>query len=297
MSGQLFDPTITSKPVNQICMSVDAPKMDGRLDKVVAIAKVAGKKILEHYELSDVKVTSKDDNTPLTEADLAANDIIIQQLKSLSPELPILTEESCGIPFAERNEWNTYWLVDPLDGTREFIKHSGEFSVNIALIENGVSVLGVVHAPVLDVTYSACRGCGAWKQTSDEVPESISVRTAPEKGVTVARSSAPLTGGLLTRFLEKLGEYKVVSMGSALKSCLVAEGRADVYAKLGPTGEWDTGAAQCIVEEAGGHITDTNMRELRYNTKDSLLNPHFFVFGAGDHNWSDYLEDSKPRPD
>ena len=266
--------------------------MAEQLDTVVSIAKVAGKKILEHYD-TEVTVTSKEDDTPLTEADLAANAIIIEQLKSLSPELPILTEESCGIPFAERHEWNTYWLVDPLDGTREFINHNGEFSVNIALIHNGVSVLGVVHAPVLNITYWAKRGCGAFKQTADAEAESISVRTAPEKGVTVARSRAPLTGGLLSRFLDKLGEYKVVSMGSALKSCLVAEGRADVYAKLGPTGEWDTGAAQCIVEEAGGHVTDTRMQELRYNTKDSLLNPHLFVFGAGDHNWSDYLEDSK----
>ena len=106
----------------------------------------------------------------------------------------------------------------------------------------------------------------------------------------MARSRAPLTGGLLNRFLDRLGKYKTVSMGSALKSCLVAEGQADLYAKLGPTCEWDTGAAQCIVEEAGGHITDTNMQDLRYNTKESLLNPHFFVFGAGDHKWSDYLE-------
>lgn len=264
----------------------------GCIDSVVAIAKVAGKKILEHYD-SGVTVTSKADDTPLTEADLAANQIIVEQLQTLFPDLPILTEESCGIPFAERNEWNTYWLVDPLDGTREFIAHNGEFSVNIALIHKGVSVLGVVHAPVLDVTYWARRDYGAWKQTGDNSAESISVRTAPKKGVTVARSRAPLTGGLLNRFLDKLGEYKVVSMGSALKSCLVAEGRADVYARLGPTGEWDTGAAQCIVEEAGGHITDTNMRELRYNTKDSLLNPHFFVFGAGDHNWSEYLDDTK----
>lgn len=272
-------------------MCVETDELARYLEQVVAIAKVAGKKILEHYD-PDIKVTSKADDTPLTEADLAANQIIIEQLQSLFPDLPILTEESCGIPFAERNEWSTYWLVDPLDGTREFINHNGEFSVNIALIDKGVSVLGVVHAPVLDITYSARRGCGAWKQTGEAEPESISVRTAPDKGVTVARSRAPL-GGLLNRFLEKLGEYKVVSMGSALKSCLVAEGRADVYARLGPTGEWDTGAAQCIVEEAGGHITDTNMRELRYNTKDSLLNPHFFVFGAGNHRWSDYLDDSK----
>ena len=204
--------------------------------------------------------------------------------------MPILTEESCGISFDERHQWDTYWLVDPLDGTREFIKHSGEFSVNIALIENGSPILGVVHAPVLKVTYWACRGKGAWKQHSGQPPIGIKVRTAPENCVTVTRSSAPLTGGPLQRFLNRLGQYNIVSMGSALKSCLVAEGTADLYAKLGPTSEWDTGAAQCIVEEAGGHVTDTDMNDLRYNTKDSLLNPHFFVFGAGDRNWSEYLE-------
>lgn len=261
----------------------------GRLQGIISIAKIAGKKILEHYD-TELSVSSKEDDTPLTEADLAANQIIIEQLQALQPEIPILTEESCGIPFAERHEWNTYWLVDPLDGTREFIKGNGEFSVNIALIENGVSVLGVVHAPVFGVTYWGSRGNGAWKQTGEEAPQPIRVRTAPKSCVTVARSRAPLTGGLVNRFLDKLGDYNVVSMGSALKSCLVAEGRADVYAKLGPTCEWDTGAAQCIVEEAGGHITDTKMKDLRYNTKESLLNPHFFVFGAGDHNWSDYLE-------
>jgi 3'(2'), 5'-bisphosphate nucleotidase len=266
-----------------------------RIADVVAIARSAGRKILELYD-SDVDVTSKDDDTPLTTADLAANQLIIDSLKKLDPSLPILTEESCGIPFSERYEWDTYWLVDPLDGTREFINRNGEFSVNIALIHQGVSILGVVHAPVLDVTYWAHRGTGAWKQTGDQEPVPIKVRTAPTSGVTVARSRAPLTGGLLSRFLDKLGSYKEVAMGSALKSCLVAEGRADVYARLGPTSEWDTGAAQCIVEEAGGHITDTKMQDLRYNTKDSLLNPHFFVFGEGEHNWSDYLEKDAKEP-
>lgn len=258
---------------------------------IVRIAGDAGVKILELYDDStDLDVSSKHDNTPLTEADLAANQVIIDKLSEIKPSFPILTEESCCIPFDERHEWSTYWLVDPLDGTREFIKHSGEFSVNIALIDNGSPVLGVVHAPVLDVTYWACRGFGAWKQHAGKPPVNIKVRTASESCVTVTRSSAPLTGGPLQRFLNKLGQYKIVSMGSALKSCLVAEGSADLYAKLGPTCEWDTGAAQCIVEEAGGHVTDTQMNDLRYNTKDSLLNPHFFVFGAGDRNWSDYLE-------
>ncbi len=268
-------------------MAVD--EFGDRVASIVVIAKAAGQKILDLYE-SDVVVQSKADESPLTQADLAANQIIIEQLQAMQPSYPILTEESCGIPYAERNEWNTYWLVDPLDGTREFLKQNGEFSVNIALIHQGVPVLGVIHAPVLDVTYWACTGRGAWKQAGMAKPVSISVRKAPAKEVTIARSRAPLTGGLLNRFLDRLGKYKEVSMGSALKSCLVAEGQADLYAKLGPTCEWDTGAAQCIVEEAGGHFTDTNMQDLRYNTKESFLNPHFFVFGAGDHKWSDYLE-------
>lgn len=276
-------------------MSRSPEDLSTRVADVVAIAKAAGSRILELYE-SEVDITSKDDDTPLTTADLAANQLIIDSLRELEPDMPILTEESCGIPFSERFEWDTYWLVDPLDGTREFINRNGEFSVNIALIHKGVSIMGVVHAPVLDVTYWAYRGNGAWKQSDDGEPVPIKVRTAPKKGVTVARSRAPLTGGLLNRFLDKLGEYKEVAMGSALKSCLVAEGRADVYARLGPTSEWDTGAAQCIVEEAGGHITDTKMQNLRYNTKDSLLNPHFFVFGDGEHNWSDYLEGDKETP-
>lgn len=260
------------------------------VSSIVDIAGDAGLKILELYDSTDLDVSSKHDNTPLTQADLAANQLIIDKLSEIKPAFPILTEESCGISFDERHEWRTYWLVDPLDGTREFIKHSGEFSVNIALIDKGRPILGVVHAPVLNVTYWACRGLGAWKQQASDMPVSIKVRTASESCVTVARSSAPLTAGPLQRFLNKLGQHKIVSMGSALKSCLVAEGAADLYAKLGPTCEWDTGAAQCIVEEAGGHVTDTDMNDLRYNTKDSLLNPHFFVFGASDRNWSDYLE-------
>jgi 3'(2'), 5'-bisphosphate nucleotidase len=275
-------------------MSVQGTKehedLTGLVNSIVGIAADAGLKILELYDSADLGVSSKHDNTPLTEADLAANHVIIDKLIQIEPSYPILTEESCAVSFDERHEWNRYWLVDPLDGTREFIKHSGEFSVNIALIDNGASILGVVHAPVLNVTYWACRGFGAWKREAGKPPVSIKVRTASDSCVTVARSSAPLTAGPLQRFLNRLGQYKIVSMGSALKSCLVAEGSADLYAKLGPTCEWDTGAAQCIVEEAGGHVTDTDMNDLRYNTKDSLLNPHFFVFGAGDRNWSEYLE-------
>lgn len=257
-------------------------------DLAVEISQAAGARILELF-LPEIAITCKADETPLTAADLAANKIIVDRLKEIDSELPVLTEESHEIALDERSTWETYWLVDPLDGTREFIKQNGEFSVNIALIHRNAPILGVVHAPVLDITYWASRGEGAWKQVAEESPRRISVRTAPEKRVTVAVGWTSQLSPELERFLENLGEHSELRMGSALKSCMVAEGRADIYPCLGPTGEWDTGAVQCIVEEAGGRITDTQMQALRYNTRESLLNPDFFTFGNSDHRWSDYL--------
>ena len=269
-------------------MNIDPQVLNTHKDRVVEIAQTAGARILEMF-LPEVAVMQKGDNTPLTAADLAANKIIIHQLTLISPELPVITEESCAISVAERNSWSTYWLVDPLDGTREFVKQNGEFSVNIALIHNGTPVLGVVHAPVLEITYWATRGMGAWKQTGEEIPRKIRVRTAPKGRVTVALGWAPRFGEKVQRFLNNLGDHCELRMGGALKSCLVAEGRADIYPCLGPTGEWDTGAAQCIVEEAGGQITNTKMESLRYNTRDTLLNPDFFAFGKSNRRWADYL--------
>ncbi len=262
------------------------------IDPVLAISRQAGDRILEVYR-DDFEVTEKSDSTPLTTADLEAHRVITGSLQDLDihgQKFPVLSEESGGISFSERTDWETYWLVDPLDGTREFIARNGEFSVNIGLIHRGRPILGVVYAPVMKVAYYAARGCESWKQHDDsQTPEKIHVRKAPEDTVVVARSRSPVTGPMMKRFLEKLGDHEEVTMGSALKSCLVAEGAADVYARLGPTSEWDTGAAQCIVEEAGGHITDVQMKDLRYNTRESLINPHFFVFGQGGRNWSDYL--------
>lgn len=255
----------------------------------VDISKLAGAKILELF-LPQIAVTQKADETPLTAADLAANKIIISELNKIEPNLPIITEESCDIPLSERANWEWYWLVDPLDGTREFIRQNGEFSVNIALMYKGTPVMGVVHAPVLDITYWAAKESGAWKQVGDEQPRQISVRTAPSSRVTVALGWSARFGKRLQRFLEKLGDHHELRMGGALKSCLVAEGRADIYACLGPTGEWDTAAAQCIVEEAGGFITDTQSRKLRYNARESMINPDFLVFGSGDYRWVDYLD-------
>lgn len=261
--------------------------------RVNAVARSAGDIILRIYS-SDYDVETKTDNSPVTSADMAADKHIQSKLEALTPEIPVLSEESAKIPYAERTQWDTYWLVDPLDGTREFIKGNGEFSVNIALIHHKSPILGVVYAPVMDDLYFAYRGGGAWKQSSANDPaKRIRVRKAPSSGPTIARSRARTTGPKLRAFLANLGKHNEVTMGSALKSCLVAEGAADLYPRLGPTSEWDTGAAQCIVTEAGGQFTDTEMRTLRYNTKDSLINPPFFVCGDSGEDWSEYLEDDK----
>lgn len=256
------------------------------IQPIIQIAYQAGRRIMEIYD-QGFEVEEKSDHTPLTEADIAADSTITQGLKELTPGIPILTEESDSIPFCEREKWPLYWLVDPLDGTREFINRTGEFTVNIALIKDSKAVLGVIYAPVVGCLYYASRGMGAFKKNELDDPVSIQVRKCPKK--VIVAGSRNHRSDEFNRFIEKLPEYEVLSMGSALKSCLVAEGVADIYPRLGPTSEWDTAAAQCIVEEAGGQITDTNMQALRYNCKDLLLNPHFFVFGDNSINWSEFL--------
>jgi len=273
-------------------MSVTPESLPELTSQCLMLARLAGERIMAGYEGGDFEVVEKADQTPLTTADLEAHKIIEAGLSDLEFKAPVLSEESASIDFSERTSWTTYWLVDPLDGTREFIRRSGEFSVNIALIDNGEPVLGVVYAPVLKVAYYAARGQGAWKQVEDRPPRQINVRKAPADSVIVARSRSPVTGPSMKQFLEKLGQHEELPMGSALKSCLVAEGVADVYPRLGPTSEWDTGAAQCVVEEAGGYVKDLNMQALRYNTRESLINPHFLVFGCNARNWASYLPDN-----
>ncbi len=266
-------------------------------DQALVVAEHAGECILDVYGsagegVDSVEVVIKDDQSPVTTADMAAHDVIVERLGSLAPSLPVLSEESGIVPLEERVDWPAYWLVDPLDGTREFLKRNGEFAVNIALVVDHQPVLGVIVAPVLGVAYHAVRGEGAWKQTYSEtgsLTTPIHVRSVPESGMVVARSRCTSTSARLKRFLDSLGKHGEISMGSALKSCLVAEGAADVYARLGPTGEWDTGAAQCIVEEAGGHLTNTRMESLRYNERDTLINPHFLVFGDTGVDWANHL--------
>jgi len=257
------------------------------LDPVIQIAYQAGQKIMDIYD-RDYSIEEKSDNTPLTEADLAAHDVIEKGLHALTPEFPILSEESKPLSFEERSLWTRYWLVDPLDGTREFIKRNGEFTVNIALVEDNEAVMGFIYAPVVGVLYYAAKGLGAYKRDGLEEPVAIHVRDKCPDTVVIAGGHLHATEDF-QKFIEKLPDYKIIKMGSALKSCLVAEGSADIYARLGPTSEWDTAAAQCIVSEAGGRITKTDMTTLQYNTKENLLNPHFFVFGDTSIDWSQYL--------
>ena len=255
---------------------------------VTAIAREAGEKIMEVYNSADFSVEHKDDNSPLTAADLASHHHIVAALNALTPEYPVLSEENASeLTFEERSQWQTYWLVDPLDGTKEFIKRNGEFSILIALVHDNTPILGVVHAPVLKTSWFASKGNGAFKQVGEETTP-IAVREAGSPLAVVGSRSHASAG--LQAFLEKIGEHELVSMGSILKACMVAEGTADIYPRIGLTSEWDTAAAQIIVEEAGGHFTRTDMQPLRYNTKESLLNPHFFVFGKDYRDWSQYLQ-------
>ncbi len=258
------------------------------IEPVRALAEQAGKRIMEVYA-TDFDVEHKDDKTPLTKADMAAHHTIIQGLTELTPTWPILSEESAKIPFAERTQWNCYWLVDPLDGTREFIKRNGEFTVNIALIYEHKPILGVVYVPVTEVSYFAYLGGGAFKSAPGQTAQLIKVRPCPEQHLIVvgSRSHANPT---LQKFTDSLNlPFELVSIGSSLKSCWVAEGKADIYPRFGPTSEWDTAAAQCVVEQAGGYLTDMQLEALRYNTKDSLLNPYFVVFGDPNKNWQAHL--------
>ncbi|MFO1433109.1 MAG: 3'(2'),5'-bisphosphate nucleotidase CysQ [Candidatus Competibacteraceae bacterium] len=257
------------------------------LGPVTALATEAGARILEIYGTA-FQVDEKEDNSPLTAADLASHKAIVAGLQQLTPEIPILSEESAGIPFAERQCWERFWLVDPLDGTKEFIKRNGEFTVNIALVEGHEPVLGVVQIPVKGLCYFAARGQGAFRQETGRTVERIEVSPLGTGPVRVVGSRSH-GGKRLEEFVARLGDHTLVSIGSALKFCLVAEGKADIYPRLGLTSEWDTAAAQCIVEEAGGRVIAVSGERLAYNTKESLLNPYFLVVGDAGREWRSYL--------
>ena len=261
------------------------------VDPIVALAEDAGRAILEVYS-TDFAVQTKDDESPLTQADLASHRWIDAGLRSLTPDLPIISEESGLASFEERSQWRRYWIVDPLDGTKEFVNRNGEFTVNIALIEDGQPVLGVVHVPVMNRTYIGCKGIGAQRRDADGAPYAISVAETCASPARIVGSRSH-RGASLDAYLTRVGEHDMVPMGSSLKFCVVAEGEADLYPRLGPTSEWDTAAAQAVVEQAGGSVVTLDGKPMKYNTKADILNPHFFVIGARDRDWLALLPDSE----
>ena len=252
-------------------------------DAVVGIANRAGDEIMAVYD-GQVEATLKADRSPLTEADLRAHRLIVDELRKLSPQLPVLSEEASDVAFEERAAWETFWLVDPLDGTKEFISRNGEFTVNIALIRDHLPVLGVVQVPARQTVYVGIEGKGARCQTDSGAWAPLHVATTAAAPVRVVGSRSH-RGELLDRYLGQLGSYELISMGSALKFCVLAEGGADLYPRLGPTSEWDTAAAQAVVEAAGGVVCKLNGERLRYNTKADLLNPFFLAYADRTRDW------------
>ncbi|RJT18750.1 3'(2'),5'-bisphosphate nucleotidase CysQ [Buttiauxella izardii] len=242
------------------------------LDKICQLAREAGAAIMQVYEgEKPLEATQKLDDSPVTAADIAAHTIILQGLQTLTPEIPVLSEEDPQ-SWETRQSWDRYWLVDPLDGTKEFLKRNGEFTVNIALIEKGKAVLGVVYAPVLNVMYSAAEG-KAWKEENG-VRNPIHVRDARPPLVVISRSHGD---DELKEYLHQLGEHQTTSIGSSLKFCLVAEGQAQLYPRFGPTNIWDTAAGHAVAAAAGAHVHDWQGKPLDYTPRESFLNPGFRV--------------------
>ncbi|MGH8206314.1 MAG: 3'(2'),5'-bisphosphate nucleotidase CysQ [Steroidobacteraceae bacterium] len=270
-------------------MSFSPAELSAWLPRVLEIADAAGREIMRIYDTA-FDVTFKSDRSPLTEADLASQRVIGAGLAALTPGIGMLGEESAPEVFQRRRLWPALWLVDPLDGTREFVKRNGEFTVNIALVQDGEPVLGVLYAPARAVAYAAARGAGAVRRNADGTRTPIRVeQTAPATlRVLASRSHGD---AVLDRMLEHLGAQERISIGSALKFGLLAQGSADLYVRRGATSEWDTAAGQAIVQEAGGAVVDFDGRTLRYNARDTLINPSFIAYADHSRNWAARLAD------
>ena len=250
--------------------------------EVTALAREAGRAILEVYA-SSFSVQEKEDRSPLTEADLRSEKLILAGLRRIAPEIPVLSEESGQVPYATRKAWRRLWVVDPLDGTKEFVQRNGEFTVNIALVDDHRPVLGVVHAPVLERDYYACEGVGAFRSDARAAGRAIRVARRGPGPVRVVGSRSH-RGNSLDAFLARVGPHEFVEVGSSMKLCLVAEGDADVYPRMGPTSEWDTAAGQCVLEQAGGQVLKLDGQPLAYNREDTL-NPSFVGFADAGTDW------------
>ncbi|QUM90736.1 3'(2'),5'-bisphosphate nucleotidase CysQ [Moritella sp. 36] len=248
--------------------------IDHLVSQVNDIAVAAGQEILTIYQ-RDFKVDTKDDNSPVTEADIAANDIIVASLLTITPDIPILSEEGANIPWDERKQWQTFWLVDPLDGTKEFIKRNGEFTVNIALIHNQQPILGVVYAPVLDKLYYTNTD-GAFLLHGGETVKLAALPVPNHETVKVVGSRSHASPEMAL-YLARYKETDIIPVGSSLKFCLIAEGSAHCYPRLGPTCWWDTGAGHAVACAAGAKVVQLDGSPLLYNHQESVLNPFFVV--------------------
>tara|TARA_B100001939_G_C16902847_1_gene600818 strand:- start:90 stop:914 length:825 start_codon:yes stop_codon:yes gene_type:complete len=245
------------------------------LSEIIEISKLAGDEILRIYEDKRFNVVSKSDNSPLTQADIASHSIIKHALNDISPSIPILSEEESEIPFKERSRWNKYWLVDPLDGTKEFINRNGEFTVNIALIENNRSIMGVVHIPCEKKTFFGDLENGSFIHDQNNEISKLNINKKNDQ--TVLLVSRSHLNDNQREFLASQDEFKIMNKGSSLKFCLVASGIADIYLRLGPTSEWDIAAGEAVVKSAGGIVMNIDGSEIRYNMKNDYRNKYFIA--------------------
>jgi len=257
-------------------------------------AKKAGVEVMKYYRDKSFTAELKADESPVTSADIAANDILTDCLQTLTPDIPIISEEVGALAFDQRKNWSRYWLLDPIDGTGEFIIGSGDFAVNIALVENGWPSLGVIHAPDHHLTYYAQNNLGAFKEfnlsgnsKSHQIHVADYEQGRPIKVAISKRQNIDLMG----QYLNNDFDYDHIALGScSLKNCLIAEGGADCYLRVGVTGEWDTGASQCILEQAGGIILNSEFKPLTYNKRESLLNPDFVSLGNQNIPWQQVIK-------
>ena len=254
---------------------------------ILALAIQAGDEQLRYFGDQNLDIKLKEDDSPLTQADLGADQIITRGLKKIRPDIPVLSEESPDISYSDRKNWEYYWLVDPLDGTKEFIKKNNEFTVNIALIHENQSILGVIHAPAKKKTYYGIKGKGAFRVRQDQADEQI--MTSDYRGSRLKVIGSRSHGNKRIRsFLDKRVDYEFIEMGSSLKFCMIADGIAHLYLRFGPTMEWDTAAGDCILREAGGTLTDLEDNPLVYNKPD-LTNPEFVALANPPFPWKDYF--------
>lgn len=267
-------------------MQSERKQLQAWQEQIGDIARRTGELVMQHYRTGDFSVTEKSDDSPVTSADIEASDFLIGALHKMQPQLPVLSEEAI-VPWQERRQWSRYWLIDPIDGTQEFIDGSGDFAINIALIDNFRPVLGAIYWPTQDLLYQAAHGFGAQRISAlHSTPIHVRQLNDPSRDpVIIAISRRQPADRILSRMNPGRPLETLVTGSCSLKSCLVAEGSADCFLRVGPTGEWDTGASQVIVEEAGGSLVSEHFAPVTYNRTPNLGNPNFMVLGDPRVDW------------